>query len=58
VTGVARKPRHLLSFVEDKIVKNPLYVGFKFMEIRTYARFVKIEKNDMEYYELHSVGIP
>jgi len=58
VTGIVRKPRHLLSFLEDKLVKNRIYVGFNYMGIRTYGKFVKIREKDIEYYVLQSVGVP
>lgn len=58
VTGIARKPNHLLSFLEDKLVKNRLYVGFHYMGIRTYGTFAKIKNDTIEYYELQSIGVP
>lgn len=58
VTGIARKPRHLLSFLEDKLVKNRLYIGFSYMGIRTYGTFAKIKEDTIEHYELQSMGVP
>lgn len=58
VTGIARKPRHLLSFIEDKFVKSSIYVGFSYMGIRTYGTFTKIKENSVEYYKLQSIGVP